>query len=368
MIDLPPHLLRSFVAVADAQSYTRGGTALFLAQPTVHQHVRQLEQLSGAKLVEQIGKRVHLTSAGRLVYEHGLSVFEQSDLLTSALADDQSLATAELSIAAATTAGEFLVPRICAAFHRAFPGITCGVAIINDPAQVDAAVADGAVELGFHSKSARASGLTKTPVFEERLIGIAPQGHPLGLENEPVTPERLSREPFIAFQGRVHHARNRLADMVPFTQLVDDWFTAAGVSPRVQFATTSHEANKNAVRLGLGVAIVASVAIRPDDRSLCTFELSNPPCRSFVLVSRRSGWQSAAWKAFVKFAGSSAWRCEPESNDSRELVVAPSPQRPCGAASEISDHSSESKLEPAALTSPAAPPRRTTTRSSEGTT
>lgn len=201
MIDLPPHLLRSFVAVADAHSYTRGGATLFLAQPTVHQHVRQLERLTGATLVQQIGKRVHLTSAGRLVYEHSQRVFEQSDALTSALSNDDSLATGDLAIAAATTAGEFVVPGICAEFARRYPGITCGVSIINDPSMVDAAVADGTVDLGFHSKSNRTLGLTKVPLLEERLVGIAPPGHRFGSMAEPVTPSMLADEPFLAFQG-----------------------------------------------------------------------------------------------------------------------------------------------------------------------
>lgn len=308
MIDIPPHLLRSFVAVADAQSYTRGGATLFLAQPTVHQHVRQLEHLTGARLVEQIGKRVRLTSAGRLVYEHGLSVFEQSDVLAQALADDQSLATGELTIAAATTAGEFLVPRICAAFHQRFPGITCGVAIINDPSMVDTAVADGLADIGFHSKDNRAVSLTKTPVFEERLIGVAPRGHRFGDIPGPVTAQMVAEEGFVAFQGRAHRGRSHPADLVPFTQLVNDWFAAAGAWPRVVFATTSHEGIKNAVRLGLGIAVVASVAVRPDDDSISTFELAEPPHRSFVLVHREAGWRSAAWHAFVEFTLSTDWR------------------------------------------------------------
>ncbi|MGH2633209.1 MAG: LysR family transcriptional regulator [Tepidiformaceae bacterium] len=307
MIDLPPHLLRSFVAVADSQSYTHGGATLFLAQPTVHQHVRQLEHLTGAKLVEQVGKRVQLTSQGRLVYDHALGVFEQTETLDRTLADDKSLAAGELALAAATTAGEFLVPSICAGFQRTFPGITVGVSIINDPVSVDQAVADGRVDMGLHSKGNRVAGLVKVPLLEERLVGIAPPGHPLATRETAVAPQDLVDERFVAFRGRVHRARNPSADFIPFTQLVDDWFTAADAWPRCCFAATSHEGIKNAVRLGMGVAIVASVAVRPDDNSLCTFELAEAPRRSFVLVYREAGWRSSAWRAFLDYARSLAW-------------------------------------------------------------
>lgn len=305
MIELPPHLLRSYVAVADAQGYARGGASLFLAQPTVHQHVRQLERLTGAKLVEQVGKRVQLTSQGRLVYDHALRAFEQADTLERALADDRSLAAGELSIAAPSTAGDFLVPRICAGFRGPFPGITVGVAIINDPTGVDQAVAAGQADMGLHSKTNHVPGLTKVTVIEERLVGIAPPGHPLGNSREAIRPQDLVGERFVAFQGRLHRARNPAP--VPFTQLVDDWFAAADVWPNVRFAATSHEGIKNAVRLGVGVAIVASVAVRPDDESLCTFELAHAPRRSFVLVYRQSGWRSSAWKAFVEYTRSGDW-------------------------------------------------------------
>lgn len=307
MMIFPPHLLESFVAVADAQSYTKGGAHIQLAQPTVHQHVRQLERLTKTRLVEQSGKKVLLTAHGRLLYEHALRVRELSEEFERALEDDRSLVKGELALAAATTAGDFIVPRICTAFHRRFPGVRTSVSVINNGAEVDRDVTERRYELGFHSNGNQEPGLTKTPVISETLVGIAPPGHRFVNNGGPVSASEFTGEPFVMFGGNLSPVLGRPAPRPTIGVLIDDWLQAGCAVPQVTFSTTSLEGIKTAVRARAGVAIVSRASVRDDDVSLAAFELVEPPRRSFFMVHRASGWESAAHRAFVEFVLSRAW-------------------------------------------------------------
>ncbi len=305
MIDLPPHLLRSFVAVVDAQSYTRGGATLRLAQPTVHQHVRQLERLAGDRLVEQVGKKVVLTTPGRIVYEHALRVADEAEGLSQALNEIRSPNTGQIAISAATTAGDFVVPHICVGFSALFPAVRMSVSVINDAEAVDTGVATRRFEIGFHSDPREDDHLLKRPVLEETLIGIAPPGHPLTGLGRALTPRDFAGQRFVMFGARVPDGRTR-AGRPAIRWHIETWF-GDGASPQTVLSLTSVEAIKTAVRAGAGLAIVSRASVRRDDHSLVVLELAAPPTRSFYLVRRRGGWESPANRAFVEFALSDSW-------------------------------------------------------------
>jgi LysR family cyn operon transcriptional activator len=298
------------VAVADSQSYTRGGATLQLAQPTVHQHVRQLERITRTRLVDQVGKRVVLTSHGRLLYEYAGRIATISDELERALDDDVSLENGDLALAAGTTAGEFVIPRICTSFTQRYSGVRATVAVINDIVAIDRGVASRQYELGFHSDPRPEEGVVKEPLLEESLVGIAPVAHPFSGRTVPVRPIEISGQAFLAFEGNNPPVPARSGARAAIRHVIDEWLEREQAVPQIVFSSTSLEAIKTAARAGAGIAIVSRASIRPGDTSLAKFELQDPPRRSFFLVRRQSGWESAAHRAFVNFALSDEWRDE----------------------------------------------------------
>src|SRR6266536_6034823 len=61
--------LRYFVAVADAGTFTRAAERLFIAQPTLSQQIRRLEQIVGTPLLQRRRDGVRLTAAGTVLLE-----------------------------------------------------------------------------------------------------------------------------------------------------------------------------------------------------------------------------------------------------------------------------------------------------------
>src|SRR3972149_3584049 len=84
------HHLQVFYAVARRLSYSRAAEELYISQPAVSRHVHALEKDLGAKLLGQIGNRVYLTDAGRIVMEYAQKVFALTE-------ETQSVARAKSS-------------------------------------------------------------------------------------------------------------------------------------------------------------------------------------------------------------------------------------------------------------------------------
>ena len=114
--------LRVFEAVARHGSFTRAAEELYLAQPTVSVQIRKLTETVGLPLLEQIGKRIHPTSAGRELYAACQDIFRTLDGVEDAFSDIRGLKAGTLRIATSTS-GKYLVPRLLAEFVKLHPGI-----------------------------------------------------------------------------------------------------------------------------------------------------------------------------------------------------------------------------------------------------
>ena len=66
--------LRYFVSVAEAGTFTAAAESSFVAQPTLSQQIRRLEEMVGAPLLERRRDGVHLTEAGCVLLEESRSV------------------------------------------------------------------------------------------------------------------------------------------------------------------------------------------------------------------------------------------------------------------------------------------------------
>ena len=122
--------LKVFESVARHLNYTRAAEALFLSQPAVSMQVKQLEQQLGVALFEQLGKRIHLTEAGREVLGYARTVTQQLDELENVLNHLKGMGGGKLRISVATTANYF-IPTLLGTFSRRHPGVTVSLDVTN---------------------------------------------------------------------------------------------------------------------------------------------------------------------------------------------------------------------------------------------
>src|ERR1700756_1834671 len=71
--------LRYFVALADAGSFTHAAEQMFIAQPTLSQQIRRLEEIVGTQLVQRRREGLQLTKAGAVLLDASRTVLSLVD-------------------------------------------------------------------------------------------------------------------------------------------------------------------------------------------------------------------------------------------------------------------------------------------------
>jgi len=169
--------LKVFESAARHLSYTRAAEELHLSQPGVSMQIKQLEDVTGLPLFEQIGKKMHLTAAGREVYAYSTSIGHMLDEAEVVLDELKGLQSGRLSISVATTASHFAT-RLLAAFSQRYEDITISLDITNRASlreQLDANRPD----LVIMGQPPEGVEVDADAFMENPLVMIAPTGHAL---------------------------------------------------------------------------------------------------------------------------------------------------------------------------------------------
>jgi LysR family transcriptional regulator, low CO2-responsive transcriptional regulator len=282
------HQLNVFRAVARHQSFTRAAEELYISQPAVSAHVRELERLYGIELFESIGRRVQLTEAGRLLEEYAdrlLALVEES---RRALDEVKGLARGRLAVGASTIPGAYFLPQVLARFQEQHAGVNVAVQI-GDTHQILGMVRRGEVELAVVGESREEAGLLLHPYRADELVLVAATGHRWAREGLADVAE-LADEPLI-LRERGSSTRENAEALL----------RRAGVAPQVAMEWQSTEAIKKAVEAGLGVAILSehAVALEVTCGRLCVVRHPALRCRrQFYIVRHRDRRPSPAARSF----------------------------------------------------------------------
>ncbi|WP_299578179.1 LysR substrate-binding domain-containing protein [uncultured Sunxiuqinia sp.] len=112
-----------FLAVAENLSFSKAAEALFISQPAVTKHIKELESKLNSALFERKGNKVYLTQAGKLAYRHLKQIQQQYHELEFELGRLNDAYQGSLRIGASSTIAQYLIPGVLAAFHQRFPEI-----------------------------------------------------------------------------------------------------------------------------------------------------------------------------------------------------------------------------------------------------
>lgn len=234
--------LQIFRSVARTLSYTRTGEALNLTQPAVFTQVRALEEALGAPLIERIGKRLHLTEAGREVEETARDILDGLERLDQRLADLSGMKRGRLRVAIVTTA-KYDIPARLGAFCAAHPGIDVTLEVGNRE-ELLARLAANEDDLYVLGTPPEGLDVVAEPFADNPLVLIAPPDHPLA--GRRLAPADLAGHPFVM---REPGSGTRIA--------AERFFAAAGIAPVVRMELGANEAVKQAVAAGLGLSVLS---------------------------------------------------------------------------------------------------------------
>ncbi len=285
--------LEIFEAAARLGSYSRAADVLHLSQPTVSMQLKKLADMVGMPLFEHMGKRIHLTAAGRALCSTCREVFRALDGFEMTIADMQGLKQGTVHVAAVTTA-EYFAPRILGQFCHLHPGVDVSLEVTNREHVLERLRANQD-DLYIFGQPPRELDVEAVPFMENELVVIAARDHPLSAQRK-IPLERIVREPFLL--------REPGSGTRSITERV---FREHGLRLQVRMELGSNEAIKQAVAGGLGLSVLSRLTLPPADEALIILAVEGFPLRRhWYLVYPRGKQLSVAASAFLAFALESA--------------------------------------------------------------
>jgi len=286
--------LEIFSLIVELKSFSKAADAVFLTQPTVSGHMQSLEEEVGQRLLDRLGREVVPTGAGRVLYEYAKRLVALRDEARQALDQLVGRMKGEIVVGGSTIPGEYLLPAIIGRFREKYPEVTV-VLKIGDTADIVNRVVVGECEIGIVGSRVEDNRLEYSEFVKDELVIIAASGYPLGKKGG-ITAKELASIPFVMRE------RGSGSRMTIEKGLLDMGVDPAGINVVAEMGST--EAVKQAVKAGLGVSIVSSVAVAEDigHKSLKTVPFKGYQfLRSFYVVNHRSRTLSPIGHVFLEF-------------------------------------------------------------------
>jgi DNA-binding transcriptional LysR family regulator len=240
--------LQIFEAVVRLEGYTRAGNALHLTQPTISMQIKKLSEAIGLPLLEQVGRHVLPTSAGRDVYITALNILGNMVELGDSASKLDGVVKGEVNIAVITTA-KYFMPHLLGAFIERHPHVQPRLTVTNRAKVLERLKTNGD-DLVIMGQVPNELAVNARPFIDNELVVAAPPGHPLSSMRN-ITLEQLSKERFLV---REPGSGTR--------QTVDRLFAEQGVTITPYMELGSSEAIKQGVMAGLGISVLSRHNLR----------------------------------------------------------------------------------------------------------
>lgn len=244
--------LEIFVKSVDFKSFSKAAEASYISQPTVSNHISQLEKVFKTKLFDRIGRQIVPTKAGVLLYKHAKEILERKQQLIDELQNFLGVTQGELLFGASTTPGTYILPALMGRFKKQFPQATLQI-LLEDSQNIIDKIIQGDIELGMVGAFPENTFITSKEFMEDEMVLFVPADHPWR-HKKSVSLFELLKEPF--FVREVGSGTR---------QVLENVFKTKGYKLPIDFNTFvlgSSEAIKQAVLSGLGVSILSRFSIK----------------------------------------------------------------------------------------------------------
>ncbi len=259
------HQLRYLAAVAQSGlNITAAAQKLHTSQPGVSKQIKLLEDELGFQIFVRAGRTLtRITPAGQQVVDRALRVLQEVQSIRGLSTELRDEGRGSLSIGTTHTQARYVLPAVIREFRARYPNVRLNLhqgtseqlaeMVAHD--RIDCAIATGSEQ--------RFAGLTLLPCYRWSRVVIVPREHPLA-RMERLSYRALAGYPIITYT-------------FSFTgpSSLDEAFARAGLAPNVAITAQDADVIVTYVRLGLGVGIVAPMAVEEAAQDLAVLDASH---------------------------------------------------------------------------------------------
>lgn len=283
------HHLKIFVSVYKNRSFTRASELLHISQPTISEHVKNLESSLNCKLFDRLGRSIMPTREADVLFPKAVKLLDDLGRILEEVAATGTGIRGSLQIGASTIPGSYILPVEAHAFKQLYPDVSFEI-LIEDSARITEMVLRHDLLCGIVGAIMEPGRLDYLPVVEDELILVASPGMKL---KKNVSLKDLEQIPFLlrekgsgTRQTTENHLNKKQTDLNRFT---------------IVATLGSTSSIKQAAKAGLGAAILSRIAVREElaDGILREIPINGLRIRrSFYLVRRKNRTLPAQYQAF----------------------------------------------------------------------
>ena len=281
--------IQSFLAVAEAGSFSLAAKRLNTAQPALSQSIKDLEADLGVRLFDRTTRRVELTAAGEEFRHSSAKVLEDLDHAVEGLHLLADRRRGKLRVAAPPLLASFVLPQVIASFQASSPGIAVQLSDVGTE-QILEAVRSGRADCAVGTFPPAGDDIERQPLVRDSLMLFCREDSAFAARDSAVW-SGLAEAPLVTL---TRDSGIRL--------LVEVGFESVRIEPRISFEVTQITTALALVEAGLGVAVLpayARAAVRgPGIRAL---PLEEPVItREIMLLKSRDRMPTPAAQAFIE--------------------------------------------------------------------
>ncbi len=284
--------LEYFMAIVREGSLTAAAKRCRIAQPSLSQQLRALEEELGETLVHRKPRGVEPTAAGRILLEHAERVLLEARLLRERFTNRRESQQGSLVFGMIPTIAPYLLPKVLAPFREAFPKIDVQVREGRTSGLIQQVV-DGSIEFAILSdvtpQDQKRWSLHVRELFREPLLLAVPLSHPFASEAQAPQPEKLLPENLIHLRDG-HCLTDRTLKVCRLDRL----------DPRLE--CDQLETALAMVEAGMGISVVPELAVRARPMpGVAIRSFGDPaPERTISLMKRRGAPFSSAATELIR--------------------------------------------------------------------
>lgn len=279
-------LFKSFVAVAEARSFSRAARALHFTQPTVSRQIARLEKELGATLFERYGRHVECTVAGRMLLPLAQAIVTRTEDAIALVREQAGMGSQDVRFGAVGNVMALLLTPVLGSFLAAYPTVDL-LLTEKDDAELEEAVVSGELDCAVMTPWGSSRTATQHLMTEE-IVLVVPKQHRLG--RLAVVPLSALADQSILLPRATMNTGNVVADAL----------RREGFEPKFSYRANYPELIKALVRRGFGVAPMPEMLASADTlEGLVAVSFEQPLYRDLNIIYPRDRPLPAAAKALM---------------------------------------------------------------------
>jgi DNA-binding transcriptional LysR family regulator len=287
--------MESLIYLVEEGSFSRAAKRVFLTQPSLTKHIKNLEEAVNAKIVNRENMGISLTLEGKILYDYARKMVKLRDEAKEKILRAKDNESGNIFASASTIPATYILPYLLNEFKKLFPDIHAYVQA-NDSEETLGIILNNQAEIGFIGKKSLNKKLYIKPLWKDTLTLAVPRDH-TWRKKDYVTLDEVSKEPYIIREGgsatrkilEEYLLKNNYKNLSKFNIVCE---------------MGSSEAVKEAIIAGLGISILSLHAIKRELKQGTLIEIPIKGCtiqRYFYLIYKKQLSLMHHHKLFLEF-------------------------------------------------------------------